>query len=483
MVDVHDLYPYQETGAAWLAPKKCALLADEMGLGKSAQAISAADLISATRILVICPAVATINWLREFDKFSPWTRETFVVTSGRSLPPSRASLIVSSYDLAVRLHRAGVWNTQHFDLLVIDESHFLKSLDAQRTKAILGKNGICRRARKTWCLTGTPMPNHPGELWVLLRTFGQTKLSYYDFCRRFCLMAIGWRVGDPLQIVGRNPERDAELKELLAPIMLRRMKEDVLQDLPPIHFGEVTVLPGEVPLVETATFFDYVYPNDRTPELNVKMAKEHNLLAMNLQALKKSERYQGAFNDHTTATIKMLEALAGSVSTLRRYNGLQKVDAVVEMLTEELDSDAYEKVVIFCVHRDVIEILRRRLEKYGPVTLYGKTSPASKQRNVDRFQNNPNCRVFIGNILAAGTAVTLTASNQVVFVEQEWTPGHNAQAAMRCHRIGQTRPVTVRFITIAGSIDEKINAILRRKTQDIAAILNDGKIEKTENLP
>jgi SWI/SNF-related matrix-associated actin-dependent regulator 1 of chromatin subfamily A len=475
-----ELFPYQVEGAEWLARKKLALLADEMGLGKSAQAITAADHLAINPILVICPAVAVVNWTREFKKFSKYEREVFIVRTSRDVPPSTADLVVCSYDLAVRLHKNGTWSKMLFHLVVLDESHFLKNVEAQRTKAIFSKTGIVRRATRVWCLTGTPMPAHPGELWVMLRTFGRTKLSFYDFVQHYCEMAPGWRSGDPIQISGAKHEAIPALKQLLAPIMLRRRKEDVLKQLPPIHFGEVIVEPGNVPLEETAHFFEYVYPNNRVDVLNKKLFQEHELLKLNLRAMADANRYQG-HTEAVGATIKMLEALAGSVSTLRRFNGLQKVEPVAEMIAEELEQGAYDKVVLFCVHRDVIELLRRRLRRFGAVTLYGGLNACAKQRNVDKFQHSPKCRVFIGNILAAGTAITLTASNQVVFVEQEWTPGHNAQAAMRCHRIGQDRPVTVRFVTIVDSIDEKITGILRRKTRDIAAIFNNGKIEHTMN--
>ena len=106
----------------------------------------------------------------------------------------------------------------------------------------------------------------------------------------------------------------------------------------------------------------------------------------------------------------------------------------------------------------------------GAVTLYGGTNADTRQKNIDKFQNNPKCRVFIGNIQAAGTGITLTAAHEVAFIEADWVPANNAQAAMRCHRIGQTKPVRVRFFSCAGSVDEDVMNTLRRKAYELSRL-------------
>ena len=130
-----------------------------------------------------------------------------------------------------------------FDLLVLDEVHYLKSKDAKRTRTILGKDGWIHRADRTWALSGTPTPNHAAELWPLLVCFGVTKLSFQAFVREYCrFIETTWG----MRIVGTRMEKVPELKKLLSKIMLRRTKKDVLPDLPPMLFGEVTVLPGAI---------------------------------------------------------------------------------------------------------------------------------------------------------------------------------------------------------------------------------------------
>jgi SWI/SNF-related matrix-associated actin-dependent regulator 1 of chromatin subfamily A len=450
------LFPYQIEGAKWLASRSLALLADEMGLGKSAQVVRASDILDLKKILIICPAVARVNWLREFQKFSTTSRNFDLVLNGKS-KVTPGSSVICSYDLIATTSLPGPW-----DALVVDESHFMKSLEAKRTKAILGRDGIVRQAKRVWALSGTPAPNHAGELWPILYTFGATPLLYDKFVTKYC-DSYSPRYNQ-VQITGTKPAMIPEIRNLLSTVMLRRRKEDVMKELPPICFDDIVVEPGPVDLDTESSFIQYVYPNDRRKELEQKLKKEKKIV----------ESIAGAAGFGKDG-MKALEAMAQSVSTLRRYTGLQKVASTAELLASELESNAYEKLVIFAIHRDVIEGLRLKLKDFKPVTLYGGTSPESRQKHIDKFQNNPRCRVFIANIQAAGTAITLTAAHTVVFIEQDWVPGNNAQAAMRCHRIGQTKPVNVRFVGLADSIDEKISQVLKRKTRQLSAIF-DGPV-------
>jgi SNF2 family DNA or RNA helicase len=162
--------------------------------------------------------------------------------------------------------------------------------------------------------------------------------------------------------------------------------------------------------------------------------------------------------------------------------GIQKYPAVADIIEEELKSNAYEKIVIFAIHQTVIEGMRQRLRKFKPVTLYGLTPVEKRQRNIDKFMKEKSCRVFIGNIQACGTNITLTAAHHVAFVEQSWVPDDNAQAAMRVHRIGQTNPVFVRFFGLANSFDDRLSEILKRKTRDKTKILEPSPLTKSHHL-
>lgn len=453
---MESLFQYQKEGVEWLAPRKVALLADEMGLGKSAQAIVAAHSVRAKRILVICPAVARINWSREFQRWSPCPPPFSVLFSLKDRPSASCSAICSfryATENAEKLKEVG------WDLLIIDEVHFLKSVSAKRTGKIFGRGGLVHSAQRTWILSGTPAPNHAGELWTILYVFGVTTLPYDKFVDRYCNTVDGPRGPS---ITGTKKSMIPELKNLLSKVMLRRKKMDVLKQLPPISFHETFVEPGAVDLEIQAGFAEWMYPKDRSAELMGVIRGEEKVLeaALSLDAT------------HSD-TMKMMEGMAKSVSTLRRYVGLQKVQPVVEMVKGELSLGLYEKLVIFAIHRDVIEGLRRELHEYGAVTLYGGTALDARQRNIDKFQRNPKCQVFIGNIAAAGTNITLTAAHQVLVLEADWVPGNNAQAVMRCHRIGQLEPVTVRFVSLNHPVDERVTAVLKRKTKELAEIFDN----------
>jgi SWI/SNF-related matrix-associated actin-dependent regulator 1 of chromatin subfamily A len=435
--------PYQILGAAFLFSKPFALLADDMGLGKTLQAIYAAETMNLQSILVICPAVARVNWQREFKMWTLLEWE-FQVCFGKDDFPTTGRVIVS-YDYAAqypdRLTSFG------WDLVICDESHFIKEPEAKRTVSIYGKNGIIRRTKRLWCLSGTPAPNHVGELWPMLFTFGATRLSYEDFLERYCNCRPTFHGGQRrLQVRGTKKAMIPEIKELLKSVMLRRLKEEVMKELPPIKYDEVTVEPGPaLHLMREEDVINYVREKDLATEV--------------------IERGGGS----------ELVSIPDSVSTLRKFTGLQKVQPLIEMVSHEIINGAYDKIVIFAVHQEVIENLAEGLRAFGVVKLYGKTPAKERQENIDAFQNDKATRVFIGNITAAGTAITLTASCQVLFAELSWTPGDNAQGAMRAHRRGQTRPVFVRMATLPDSIDQSVTRVLKRKTEELTRIFNHAE--------
>jgi SWI/SNF-related matrix-associated actin-dependent regulator 1 of chromatin subfamily A len=447
------LFPYQLDGAAWLAQKRFALLADEMGLGKTCQAITAADAIAAEKVLILCPASVRINWLREFAKFSVRGLRSVALLRGDDTP-LESDLVTCSYDLATKSSinstlRAWLGSRTN-TLLVLDESHFLKSVDAARSHAVLARGGLIHHAQRTWALSGTPAPNNYAELWPLLRCFGAYGGSYGAFVSQFCKTR-----PTPHGVAIYGHQNIAQFRELIAPIMLRRKVEDVMHQLPSIRFDDVTVPAGEVDL--ELCFPEHFLIAGRQEEWHAKLEADKAAVA--------------ALVGHTGLGADGLVALGGiakSVSTLRKFTGLQKVGPVVELLTDEFNS-GLDKIVILAHHRDVIENLRVGLSKFKPVTLYGGTSPEARQRNIDRFARDPKYRVFIGNILALpGVDGLQNLCCNVLLVEPDWVPANNAQAIMRVRRIGQSRPVWVRSVMLEGNeLDRRIQQVLRRKTKDL----------------
>lgn len=425
---VSVLYGYQRAGVDWLLQRKHALLADEPGLGKTAQAIVAATEADAQKILVICPASVVVNWRREIDRFAPGRISQWRVESFDSARSNRAFLLDIGYDT-----------------VIVDEAHMAKSATAQRTRAIFGdkcdgKGGLVERADRVILLSGTPMPNHPAELWPALRALWPEQITgtagkpyaYWQFVSKFCKTRDN---GFGLQIVGAK-NHDL-LREKLAPIMLRRTKAEVLPDLPEISFDELYV-EGRMGVAG--------------PE------------ADKVRAVLESEGVEG------------LKAIAPHVATLRRLTGMAKVEPVVDWVREWLEG-CDRKIVLFAHHREVVTGLSHGLIPHMPsdvgfvVAVAGDTPSSARQYAIDSFQNNPGCRVFIGQNTAAGTGITLTAASDLLLVEPSWVPAENAQIAGRIHRIGQGRGCQVRFVTLAGSIDEQISRVLARKTADLAQIL------------
>lgn len=416
-----DLFTYQQHGRDFLKSRARALLADGMGLGKTPQAIAAADAIGAKRVVVICPAVARINWRREFERWSKF--------------PNR-ELFVESYDKVAQKRDAyDTIKAMQPDVLILDEAHYLKTRSSKRTKSIYGVytrgDGLVAAAKRVWLLTGTPAPNDVSEIYSHLKALWPDLLpapgTFEAFIKAYTVFD-----STPFGIKILGNKNIKELRAKLSGVMLRRRAEDVLKDMPAITWSDVAIEAEAVKIDESQ------------PEI-VEL----------IEAIK---------ND-----TPLPESVA--MASVRRLTGMAKATAVGKMLAEELAGRAYDKVIIFAHHKDVIKELVNQLHEFMPCVITGETSPKHRQEAIDNFQTVPAHRVFIGNIQAASTAITLTAANQVVFAEASWTPADNAQAAKRAHRIGQTKPVFVRMISLAGSIDEAVTRVLARKSRLISQLL------------
>ena len=372
------------------------------------------------RFLVICPASAVPVWTRELKQAEDAGRWT-----------------VQSYDRA-RVHGKPGWFA-----VVLDEAHYLKTRNAARTQKILGdrcdaKGGVIDGAHVVFALTGTPTPNNPGELWSLCRALFPSMLrpahdakapptNYWQFVSRFCTTQ---DTGFGIKITGgKNLEL---LRSRLEPHVLRRRKEDVLKDLPPITFGTL-------PLAAKAP-----------PETAV------------------SKEIIAALDKHGLAGLR---ALGPHIATWRHNCGVAKIAAVLAWL-EDWRLGGGGKIVVFAHHREVIEALCKGQEPGSFARLDGASSPKQRAEAVQRFQNDPACLFFFGQIQAAGTAITLTAADTALFVESSWTPSDNEQAAMRIHRIGQRRACSVLLAFIPGGVDERITLACQNKMKSISALWN-----------
>lgn len=427
-----------------------------MGLGKTLQVLDALDRAKANRVLVICPAIARGVWEKEIKKFAPHRGPVLVVKSGRVRVEDLVSnFVVMSFELASRMIPSFYGET--FDTVVIDEVHYLKNPKAKRTINILGSKGIrTLRPKRFWALSGTPMPNHPGELWILATVMGVTKLTLREFQDKFCVKRPCGFSPEGYRVVGAKEDAAKELRELFSPYILRRLQKEVLEELPDMTIQTLPVEPD-----------DSVFEEENLDKEDLALVQS--------QEMRVSEELKNATLSGKDAG-KVLESLAAGVSSLRRYTGLRKAKSSAKLIKEELEQKAYGKIVIFCVHKSVVRLMEDALAEFNPVVITGEVTNDRRTARVERFQTDPDCRVFIGNVHAAGTAITLTAAHNVFFVEMDFVPGVNAQCESRCLRIGQKSNVFVRYAFLEESIDEQITEILARKTRDIAMIV-DGKFD------
>lgn len=425
------LYPYQVEGVEWLSKFHFALLADEMGLGKTPQAIVAAKKAGVKRVVVVCPAVTIPQWRRQLEAWAPGTFDVMVL----------------SYNQVVQ--KLETLKLARFDLMILDEAHFVKSLDAQRAQAILGKDGLIRHCKRVWALTGTPMENHPGELWTLTKVFGYTKYRYEDWMARFCKMR---HTPYGLKPVGANADAMPELRQIMGRFTLRRRVREVMKDLPKVTIDTVVVEPGPVNMIEHFP----AYQNAGKTLVDVRRDMDAQLM----------ELMDYADSDES---FDALAAKTDSYSTLRRFVGLQKCQALADLIRAEM---GYRyKLVVFFEHKAVVEEMRLLLPPgLGMKSIYGGTKPEKRDEAIRQFIDKPDRNhVLLINTSVGGTGLDglQKVCNQVIMLEPSWVPGKNAQAIARIARIGQERPVFVRFIALNNKLDRAITEANVRKTKDI----------------
>ncbi len=456
--------PYQRAGIAWAKQRDGTLIGDEMGLGKTIQAVG---LINSDpkihRVLVICPASLKINWFRELRKWLV-TPKTIGIADGKCFPTT--DIVIANYDI---LHKWPNKLAFMWDLLVVDEAHLLKSRDARRTKAVIGyrakksedpalsKSGI--PAKRKVLMTGTPIQNRPIELWGLISYVDPVNWpakDFFKFAKRYCGAAqnnFGWDMSGASNL--------GELQEKLrSTCMIRRLKKDVLKELPPKR-RQIVMLPSEgMECIENEKRATAKYEDQMSA---LKVAVELAKVGDNEEAYKTAcEALKGG------VTIGFTE-----LAKVRHETAVAKIPLVIEHVTEALEE--VEKLLIFCHHRDVAAALQHAFQ--GSVMVLGGMSGPEKMSAVDRFQNDPQCRVFIGNMQAAGVGLTLTAATQVIFAELDWVPGNVSQAEDRAHRIGQLESILIQHLVLEDSLDARMVEIIVEKQAIIDKALDHLKAE------
>lgn len=441
-------------------------LFDDPGLGKTLQTLALIDVMGWDRVCVAAPAGARRVWLAQILLWFPeWRNRVLIIEPGKQ--PLLAdvagdhAIVLVAYDTLSG--RNSVWPRQlaglAWDLLVLDEAHHLKN-HSQRTRAVYGSRGdnegIQASAEHVLLLTGTPTPNNVGELWQHMRALWPHTLhslahpdrpmSEDEFVERVCVFQDG-KFGR--QVVGSTEAGKRMVRERLARYVRRVSKQEALPELPP-------VTEQDVPLA--------LSPH----KVRLNLPPEVRAMERQLYAADENQLWRALHRAPSEVTDERQP-----LSTLRRALGEQKIQGTIEWVTERLDCGT-DKLLVFGWHVRALETLHTLLAQYEPVLITGRTSPGERVVLVDRFQTRPACRVFVGQIQAAGTAITLTAASEVVIFEPSWVPGDNRQAIDRAHRMGQQDHVLAHYLVLPGTLDEKIIQVMRRKEAHTQGLFTKG---------
>ena len=466
-----EYLPYQRAGIEFSLGKDAVLIGDEMGLGKTIQALG---IINATpkakRVLIIVPASLRLNWQREAEKWLVNKGLSIGIAIGSKWPDT--DIVIINYDILTK-HKAQL-RKRVWDVLICDEAHYLKNPKANRTKQVFGD---WRYKTKEWkidplkakrrvLLTGTPIVNRPIELWGLANYLDPDEFdNFFRYAKRYANAhhnGWGWDFSGAANL-------DELQEKLRTRFLVRRLKKDVLKDLPAKR-RQIIELPanGATGLIAR--------------EQAAWSAQEERLAALRLavdlskisEDPEEYERAVAALRDGATAAFE-------EMSRARHDTALAKVDYVIDHVADAAESG---KVLVFAHHLDVVAKLAEglRAKDFKVVTLTGSDSLTARQAAVDSFQDDDEVKIFIGNIRAAGVGITLTASSHVVFAELDWVPANLSQAEDRAHRIGQTDSVLVQHLVLEGSLDQQIANQLVAKQAVIDATL-DGEIDLEFKVP
>ena len=441
-----EYMPFQRAGIRFALNRAGTLIADEMGLGKTIQALGFVNAHPEFNdVLIITKASLKANWWRECRKWlvNPALRNSIGIAEGKQFPSTR--VVIINYDIAHNFDRS---LNRNWDLVVIDECHLLKNPKSRRAKSIVGykpkrnepvteaRSGVPAKFRLA--LTGTPIENSLDELWTVL--WWLDRPTYPSKWKLLKLAGVSYDAGgatSPTRAGLENLQRF--LRET---IMVRRLKSEVLKELPP-KVRSITEFSGDefAHLIRQESEIWQASEADRTEaQVEVELAK----------ASADPEAYQKA-----VAKLRHVGSIAfAEMARVRHETAVAKVPAMIEAIRSRLEET--RKVIVFAHHTDVLEALHAEFPQ--SVLVHGGHDLADRDDRVQQFQQDPDCRVFFGSIRATGEGLTLTAATHVMFHEFDWVPSKMAQCEDRAHRIGQRDTVTVEVCVVNGTIDAKMAA-------------------------
>ncbi len=442
-----DLRDYQHDGYEWLSRLSKigagACLADDMGLGKTIQALALlVERAPHGPAIVVAPTSVCPNWLREAERFAPTLNVSRFGLEGANRKKQIETLephdvLVTSYGLLQ--NELEMFTSRSYQTIVLDEAQAIKNSATKRSKAVMALEGDFRLIT-----TGTPIENHLGELWNLFRFINPGLLgSAKDFNLRFAL---------PIE-KDKNKQTRNHLKKLIQPYVLRRTKDQVLDELPP--------------------------RTDITLEVELNSDEAAFYESVRQQAINRMDNIAGnasAGTKHVTVLAELMKLRRCCCNPKLIMPDWSKTGSKLALFADTVDEliENQHKALVFSQFVDHLTIIRECLDEKGIAYQYldGSTSPKKRQEAVDAFQAGEG-DIFLISLKAGGVGLNLTAADYVFHLDPWWNPAVEDQASDRAHRIGQQRPVTVyRFVT-KGTVEEQI-VQLHHEKRDLAQNLLDG---------
>ncbi len=441
------LRSYQKSGYHWLKMlmryRLHGILADEMGLGKTIQALSVlAEAPVGSVSLVICPKTLLYNWAAEIEKFH--TNIPFQIYEGNKeeriklLKNPNVRLFIVSYSLV--LNDIVELGKIQFKWIVLDEAQQIKNVSAQRTGAIKKLKADYRLA-----LSGTPIENDLTELWSILDFLMP---GYLGTLNRFKQEYVS---DDSL------PEVRARLNRLAAPFILRRIKKEVLLELPDkqeqISWCKLNPIQEKLYLQILEAMRQSLFPAE------VKDATQINFIHV-LSALMKLRQvcnHPSMVNSDIKTDVEISA----------------KTEQLMELVTEAIESG--HKILVFSQFVEMLMLVRGYFDQDNIVYEYLDGKTKDRQKHIERFNNDPRVKVFLISLKTGGTGLNLTAADTVILVDPWWNPMIENQAIDRTHRIGQTRKVQVFRLITKGTVEEKIISLQQNKLDLFQNVIDEGQ--------
>ena len=425
---------HQKIAIESLAGSKRYILADDMGLGKTTSTIIAALETDAKKILIICPATLKINWQREIENYSD---RPVYICEGKNFSTEHDFVIVN-YDIIKNFYdlkdkQNSLITQSNFDLVIIDEAHYIQNAQAQRTKLI---NSFAKDINRVWLLTGTPMTSRPMNYFNLLNIIeSPVAQNWMAYAIRYC-QGYQFNAGKRKIWNVSGASNLEELRDRTSRQVLRRLKEDVL-DLP-----DKIITP--------------VYLRLKSKEYETEVGEYYDW-------------YENKKEESKSLTIQFSRLMK-----VRQIIAEEKIKQTIELAENIIEQG--KKVIIFTNFTDT---LRKIHEHFGKQSVYldGSCTKPQRQYAVDQFQENDKIKVFVGNLKAAGVGITLTAGEACIMNDLSFVPSDHSQAEDRAYRYGQKSNVSVYYPIFENTIEGIIYDMLTNKKNIFETVMGDN-IEK-----